>query len=66
MNNLLKDKYIVITGASGDIGLSCCETFYNQGANLILLYNKNRRKILNFKKNKKIFIHTVAILLMKK
>ena len=35
-NNLLKEKTILITGASSGIGAACAEIFASKGANLIL------------------------------
>ena len=52
MKNILENKNCIITGASGDIGLSCANIFYSHGANLILIYNKNKIPVYNFKKNK--------------
>ena len=50
---LLDKKLCIITGASGEIGMSCAELFYKNGANLILVYNKNKKIIDKFSKNKK-------------
>ncbi len=53
MKKLLENKNCIITGASGDIGISCAKIFYSHGANLILLYNKNKKPIVKFQKQKK-------------
>tara|TARA_B100000029_G_C17430233_1_gene907607 strand:- start:168 stop:902 length:735 start_codon:yes stop_codon:yes gene_type:complete len=53
MNKLLENKNCVITGASGDIGISCAKIFHSHGANLILIYNKNKKPIVKFQKEKK-------------
>lgn len=45
----LKNKTILIAGASGDIGLACAKTLYNEGAQLILHYNRGVKKINAFK-----------------
>lgn len=50
---MLKNKNCIIIGASGEIGISCANLFYLNGANLILIYNKNKKVIKDFKKNKK-------------
>ena len=49
---LLIDKVCLLTGASGEIGLSCAKKFYENGSRLILIYNKNKKIIDKFKKNK--------------
>lgn len=36
MNGALRNKTVVITGASSGIGLACADTFAQQGANLVL------------------------------
>ena len=53
MKKILQNKNCINTGASGDIGMSCAKIFYFHGANLILIYNKRKKRILDFKKNKK-------------
>ena len=42
MKKILENKNCIITGASGDIGMSCARIFHSHGANLILIYNKNK------------------------
>ena len=49
---LLIDKVCLLTGASGEIGLSCAKKFYENGSRLILIYNKNKKISYKFKKNK--------------
>ena len=59
MNNNLKNKTILITGASGDIGSACAELFLNEGAAVILHYHKNFKRIKEITKkfsNSKIYI----------
>jgi 3-oxoacyl-[acyl-carrier protein] reductase len=53
MNKMLTNKTCIIVGASGEIGLNCSQLFYDQGARLILIYNKNFKVIKQFNKNKK-------------
>jgi len=53
MKKILENKNCIITGASGDIGMSCAKIFHSHGANLILIYNKNKDPVFNFKKDKK-------------
>ena len=53
MKKILENKNCIITGASGDIGMSCARIFHSHGANLILIYNKNKKHVFNFQKNKK-------------
>ena len=50
---MLVNKNCIIVGASGEIGVNCAKLFYEQGANLILIYNKNEKIITQFKKEKK-------------
>ena len=50
---MLVNKNCIIVGASGEIGFNCAKLFYEQGANLILIYNKNEKIITQFKKEKK-------------
>ena len=45
MKKILENKNCIITGASGDIGMSCARIFHSHGANLILIYNKNKKNI---------------------
>ena len=66
MNKVLTNKTCIIVGASGEIGLNCSQLFYDQGARLILIYNKNFKVIKNFNKDKKIFILLNVIYLKKK
>ena len=50
----MKNKVIIITGASSGIGESCAINFYNQGANLILAARSEEKlKLLNDKLNTK-------------
>jgi len=49
---LLNNKICLITGASGEIGLSCAKKFYENGSKLILIYNKNKKILDKFKENK--------------
>ncbi len=44
----VKDKNILITGASGDIGIACAEMLLAAGATLILHSNSNRAKVDGF------------------
>ena len=53
MNKMLTNKTCIIVGASGEIGLNCSQLFYDQGARLILIYNKNFKVIKQFNKDKK-------------
>ncbi|SFN24244.1 3-oxoacyl-[acyl-carrier protein] reductase [Izhakiella capsodis] len=39
--NDMKDKSVLITGASGDIGLAICAKFLDQGCHVYALYNTN-------------------------
>ncbi len=50
---MLSNKNCIIIGASGELGISCAKLFYSQGANLILIHNKNKKIVSKFKKNKK-------------
>ena len=52
-SSILSNKVSLITGASGEIGMSCAKIFHKFGSKLILIYNKNKRQIDKFKKNKK-------------
>ena len=49
----LKNKKILITGATGGIGNSLVEKFYNFGSQVIAT-GTNEEKLLNLKKNFKI------------
>lgn len=44
----MSNKTAVISGASGDIGISLAHAFYNENYNLVLLYNKNKKPIDDF------------------
>jgi 3-oxoacyl-[acyl-carrier protein] reductase len=64
---MLSGKRILLTGANGGIGVSICETFLENNANLVLLYHKKRENIdLLLKKyskyNSKIEIYEVDLL----
>ena len=50
---LLNNKLCIITGASGEIGMACAKLLYKNNANLILIYNKNKKNVDSFSKNKK-------------
>ena len=50
----LKNKKILITGATGGIGNSLVEKFYNFGAN-ILATGTNEEKLNNLKRNFQIY-----------
>ncbi|MBW5407772.1 SDR family oxidoreductase [Morganella morganii] len=45
----LNGKDIVVTGANGDIGISVCKKFIEQGAIVHAVYNKNKEKISELK-----------------
>ena len=51
MRKLLKNKTVLITGASGDIGGACADLFAKEGANLILHHFSNYKMIEKFKNN---------------
>lgn len=56
MDTGLKDKHILITGASGGIGLACAEVFAseaNEGLKLSLHFNQNEQPVKEFKKKHK-------------
>lgn len=59
----LNDKNIVITGANGDIGISACKKFVEQGAIVHAIYNENKEKISELKEeyNDKINIYKCNI-----
>ena len=50
-NNYHKNKFVVITGASGGLGLKISKLFNKLGANLILVDKKNVKKITPINKN---------------
>lgn len=39
----MNNKTVVISGASGGIGIAISKAFYNEGYNIVLLYNKNKK-----------------------
>lgn len=41
----MNNKTIVISGASGGIGIAISKAFYNEGYNVVLLYNKNKKSL---------------------
>ena len=47
----MKNKNIIIFGASGDIGLCLAQNYFDQGYNLVLTYNK-KNKLKKFFKNR--------------
>ena len=53
MESGLKDKHILITGASGGIGLACAQVFASEGSRLSLHYNQNEQPVKEFKKKHK-------------
>lgn len=59
----LNDKNIVITGANGDIGISVCKKFIEQGAIVHATYNENKEKISELKNeyNNKINVYQCDI-----
>lgn len=44
----MSNKTAVISGASGDIGISLAHAFYNENYDLVLLYNRNQKSIDDF------------------
>ena len=44
----MSNKTAVISGASGDIGISLAHAFYNENYDLVLLYNRNKKSIDDF------------------
>jgi len=50
--NLFKNKFVIITGASGILGLSISNFFNKLGANLILIDRSHKKKIKPFMNNK--------------
>lgn len=55
----LNNKNIVVTGANGDIGISICRKFIEQGAIIHAVYNENKDKIIELKNefNEKINVY---------
>ena len=47
MDNI-RNKTVLITGASGNIGMACAEAFVHVGAKLILHSHNNRSKVEEF------------------
>lgn len=47
--NDLANKVVLITGASGDIGLSICTQFLEQGCTVYALYNSNPTTLIDLK-----------------
>lgn len=45
----MSGRNVVISGASGDIGLSIANAFYENGDNLVLIYNRNYESVEDFK-----------------
>lgn len=41
----MNNKTVVISGASGGIGIAISKAFYNEGYNIVLLYNKNKKAL---------------------
>lgn len=41
----MNNKTVVISGASGGIGIAISKSFYNEGYNIVLLYNKNKKAL---------------------
>ena len=39
----MNNKTVVISGASGGIGIAISKVFYNEGYNIVLLYNRNKK-----------------------
>ncbi len=49
--NDLKGKTVLISGASGDIGIAICEKFLEQGCEIYALYNTNADRLEELKAN---------------
>ena len=47
----LKNKVCVITGSSSGIGKKIAESFYAEGAKVIITYNKNKLEAKKLSKN---------------
>lgn len=41
----MNNKTVVISGASGGIGIAISKAFYNESYNIVLLYNKNKKAL---------------------
>lgn len=46
----LDGKIVIITGASGDIGIAMCESLLENGASISVVYNKGKERIEELKK----------------
>ena len=53
MNSGLKNKVVIVTGASGGIGSAIARQFAAEGARLILHYRENRRSADTLRKELK-------------
>lgn len=53
MQSVLKDKIVLVTGASGGIGREICKKLASLGANIVLLGGRNQQKLDAFKEELK-------------